>query len=259
MTETTQLDTADLERRVKAVYRHVAEFPDEQYHFAMGRSLAERLGYPTFLLDAIPPDSLASFAGVGYFFDLLGDLTGHRVLDLGSGSGTDSFAAAHLVGPGGLVTGVDMTPEQLAKAEQLRASADLLTVRFVEGYIEYPPVPNGTFDAVVSNGVINLSADKPTVFQAIAHALVPGGKLALSDIVTERPLTHAIVCSAELWAACIGGASQIDDYLAAIEAAGLRVQQVRDNPEYAFLSESALGATRTYGVKSISLLAVKPS
>jgi SAM-dependent methyltransferase len=259
MTQTQQLDTADLERRVKDVYRHVAEHPEEQYHFEMGRPLARRLGYPTELLDALPAESLASFAGVGYFLDLLGDLTGQRVLDLGSGSGTDSFAAAHLVGPTGSVTGVDMTPEQLAKAEQLRAASGVSTVRFVEGYIERPPVPAGGFDAVVSNGVINLSADKPAVFQAVARALAPGGRLALSDIVTERPLTEAIVCSAELWAACIGGAAQVDDYLAAIEAAGLRVQEVRANPAYAFLSDSAQGATQTYGVKSISLLAQKPS
>ncbi len=254
----TQLDTADLERRVKDVYRHVAEHPEEQYHFEMGRPLAERLGYPAELLDAIPPESLASFAGVGYFLDLLGDITGHRVLDLGSGSGTDSFAVAHLAGPTGSVAGIDMTPEQLAKAEQLRAAAELSTVRFVEGYIEQPPVPDGAFDAAVSNGVINLSSDKPAVFQAIERALVPGGRLALSDIVTERPLTEAIVCSAELWASCIGGAAQLDDYLAAIEAAGLRVETVRDNPAYAFLSDSAQGATETYGIKSISLLAVKP-
>lgn len=259
MTDTQQLDTVDLERRVKEVYRHVAEHPEEQYHFEMGRPLAERLGYPLELLDAIPSAALASFAGVGFFLDLLGDITGQRVLDLGSGSGTDSFAAAHLVGPAGSVTGVDMTPEQLTKAEQLGAAAGVSTARFVKGYIERPPVPNGAFDAVISNGVINLSADKPAVFQAVAQALVPGGQLALSDIVTERPLTEAIVCSAELWAACIGGASQMDDYLSAIEATGLRVQQVRDNPAYAFLSESAQGATRTYGVKSISLLAVKPA
>jgi arsenite methyltransferase len=258
MTQTQQLDTADLERRVKEVYRHVAQRPDEQYHFEMGRPLAERLGYPTELLDAIPPNSLASFAGVGYFLDLLGDLTGQRVLDLGSGSGTDSFAAAHLVGPTGSVTGVDMTPEQLAKADQLRADAGLDTVRFVEGYIERPPVPDGAFNAVVSNGVINLSADKSAVFRAVVQALVPGGRLALSDIVTERPLTQAIVCNAELWASCIGGAAQVDEYTSAIEAAGLRVEVVRDNTAYGFLSDSARGATVIYGIKSISLLAVKP-
>jgi len=259
MTETQSVDTADLERLVKDVYRLVAERPDQRYHFEMGRDLAERLGYPPELLDAIPAESLASFAGVGYFLDLLRDTTGHRILDLGSGSGTDSFAVAHLVGPTGEVTGVDMTPAQLAKAEQLRAADGISTVRFVEGYIESPPVPDGTFDTVISNGVINLSADKPAVFQAVARALVPGGRLALSDIVTERPLTQAIVCNAELWASCIGGAAQIDDYQSAIESAGLRVETVRDNTAYAFLSDSARGATETYSIKSISLLAVKPT
>lgn len=259
MTQTQIVDTADLERRVKDVYRLVAEQPDQQYHFEMGRALAARLGYPTELLDAIPAEALASFAGVGYFLDLLGEATGQRVLDLGSGSGTDSFAAAHLVGPTGSITGVDMTQAQLAKADQLRTANGISTVRFVEGYIEHPPVPDGTFDAVISNGVINLSADKAAVFQAVARALVPGGRLALSDIVTERPLTEAIVCNAELWASCIGGAAQIDDYQSAIEAAGLRVETVRDNTAYAFLSDSARGATQTYGIKSISLLAVKPT
>jgi ubiquinone/menaquinone biosynthesis C-methylase UbiE len=258
MTQTQQLDTAELERRVKDVYRHVAEHPEDQYHFEMGRPLAQRLGYPAGLLDALPGEALASFAGVGYFLDLLGDLSGARVLDLGSGSGTDSFAAAQLAGPRGSVVGVDMTPEQLAKARQVGAAAGLDTVRFVEGYIERPPVPDGAFDAVVSNGVINLSADKAAVFESVARALGPGGRLALADIVSERPLTEAIVCSAELWASCIGGAAQVDDYVAAIEAAGLRVEQVRDNAAYAFLSESAKGATQTYGIKSISLLAAKP-
>lgn len=259
MTETRLVDAAELERRVKAVYELVAEHPDQQYHFEMGRGLAERLGYPTDVLDAVPADALASFAGVGYFLDLLGETTGDRVLDLGSGSGTDSFAVAHLAGPSGAVTGVDMTPAQLAKAEQLREASGISTVRFVEGYIEHPPVPDSSFDAVISNGVINLSADKPAVFRAVARALVPGGRLALSDIVTERPLTEAIVCNAELWASCIGGAAQVDEYTSAIEAAGLRVQAVRDNGAYGFLSDSAKGATATYGIKSISLLAITPS
>ena len=259
MAQAQLVDTTDLERRVKDVYRLVAEQPEQQYHFEMGRGLAERLGYPAEVLDAIPAPALASFAGVGYFLDLLGDLSGQRVLDLGSGSGTDSFACAFLVGPAGQVTGVDMTPAQLAKAEQLRTAGGMSHVRFVEGYVERPPVPDGAFDAVVSNGVINLSADKQAVFRAVARALAPGGRLALSDIVSERPLTEAIVCNAELWASCIGGAAQVDDYRSMIEAAGLRVETVRDNPAYGFLSDSARGATETYGIRSLSLLAVKPA
>lgn len=255
---TTQVDTRELERRVKDVYRLVAQQPQAQYHFEMGRALAERLGYPTDLLDQVPTAAIDSFAGVGYFLDLAALQAGERVLDLGSGSGTDAFAAAVQVGPHGHVTGVDMTREQLAKAASLRDETQATNVEFVEAYIESPPVPDGSVDVVISNGVVNLSADKDATFAAIARALAPGGRLALADIVSERPLTEAITCNAELWASCIGGAAQVDEYVTAIERAGLQVRTVRDNPAYAFLSGSALGATQTYGIKSISLLAVKP-
>ena len=254
-----RVDVQDLERRVKGVYRDVAQRPQDMYHFEMGRALAERLGYPAELLDQVPAAAVESFAGVGYYLDLARPTPGERVLDLGSGSGMDSFALAHLVGADGQVTGVDMTEEQLAKADGLRAAMERTSasVSFVRGYIQDPPVPDGSVDLVVSNGVVNLAPDKAAVFAAAARALVPGGRLALADIVSEKPLTEAITCNAELWASCIGGATQVDAYLSAIEGAGLNVAEVRDNPEYRFLSDSAQGATRTYGIKSISLLAVK--
>jgi len=254
-TTASVVDVQDLERRVKDVYRQVALQPERTYHFEMGRSLAERLGYPSELLDQIPPSALDSFAGVGYYLDLAAPAPGDRVLDLGSGSGTDSFALAHLVGDDGRVTGVDMTDEQLAKAERLRAETGHRNVEFVRGYIQHPPLPDASVDLVVSNGVINLAPDKSAVFRAAARVLAPGGRLALADIVSERPLTEAITCNAELWASCIGGATQVDAYLAVIEDAGLTVQDVRDNTAYEFLSDSAQGATRTYGIKSISLVA----
>jgi ubiquinone/menaquinone biosynthesis C-methylase UbiE len=256
---TPAVDVEDLERRVKDVYREVALAPERTYHFEMGRPLAERLGYPPDLLDQIPAAALKSFAGVGYYLDLAAPQPGDRVLDLGSGSGTDSFALAYLVGANGHVTGVDMTAEQLAKAERLRAQTSCQNVEFVRGYIQDPPLPDRSVDLVVSNGVINLAPDKPAVFRAAARALAPGGRLALADIVSEHPLTEAITCNAELWASCIGGATQIDAYLAAIEDAGLEVMKLHDNTAYEFLSKSAQGATRTYGIKSISLLAVAPS
>jgi arsenite methyltransferase len=256
---TTQVDVQDLERRVKGVYREVAQRPQDMYHFEMGRALAERLGYPSELLDRVPAAAVESFAGVGYYLDLAQPAPAERVLDLGSGSGTDSFALAHLVGPHGQVTGIDMTDEQLAKADGLRAAMDATAARvsFVRGYIQDPPVPDGSVELVVSNGVVNLAPDKAAVFTAAARALVPGGRLALADIVSEKPLTEAITCNAELWASCIGGATQVDAYLGAIADAGLRVTEVRDNTAYRFVSDSAQGATRTYGIKSISLLAVK--
>jgi ubiquinone/menaquinone biosynthesis C-methylase UbiE len=256
---TGPVDALDLERRVKDVYRQVAERPQDTYHFEMGRALAERLGYPSELLDQVPDEAVASFAGVGYYLDLAAPAAGERVLDLGSGSGTDAFALAVLVGPNGYVTGVDMTDEQLAKAERLRAASNLRHATFVRGYIYEPPVPDASVDLVVSNGVVNLAPDKSAVFHAAARALRPGGRLALADIVSERQLSEAIVCNAELWASCIGGATQVDDYLNTIAAAGLDVESVRDNPQYQFLSSSAQGASSTYGIKSISLVARKPA
>jgi len=259
MTSSLQkLDVAELQRRVQDVYRQVAEQPHQSYHFEMGRKLALRLGYPTELLDQVPTDAVESFAGVGYFLDLAAPRTSERVLDLGSGSGTDSFATATLVGPAGTVTGVDMTPAQLAKADRLRTRAHLHHVQFVDGQIERLPLPDGSYDLVISNGVINLSADKAAVFAEAARVLAPGGRLAIADIVSTRPLAASITCNAELWAACIGGAAQIDNYLSTIETAGLRIETRRENSAYAFLSGSARGATETYGIKSISLLAVKP-
>ena len=258
MTSTSGVDVQDLERRVKDVYRHVALQPQDTYHFEMGRVLAERLGYPSDLLDRIPAAAIDSFAGVGYYLDLAEPTSGEHVLDLGSGSGTDSFALGVLVGERGVVTGVDMTDEQLAKANRLREDHNVGNVTFARGYIQDPPVPEASVDLVVSNGVINLAPDKAAVFDAAARSLRPGGRLALADIVSQRPLTETITCNAELWASCIGGAIQIDEYVAGIEAAGLHVQQVRDNEQYRFLSESAQGATQTFGIKSISLVAFKP-
>jgi len=256
--QSDRVDVADLQQRVRAVYRQVAQQPHLGYHFEMGRALAARLGYPSELLDLIPAEALESFAGVGYFLDLAAPQPGEQVLDLGSGSGTDSFAAAALVGPTGQVTGIDMTDAQLVKAERLRAAAKLDRVRFLDGQIEQLPVPDTSHDLVISNGVINLSADKAAVFAEAFRVLSPGGRLAIADIVSERALAESITCNAELWAACIGGAAQIDDYLATIEKAGLRIDTMRENITYAFLSGSARGATETYGIKSISLLAVKP-
>jgi ubiquinone/menaquinone biosynthesis C-methylase UbiE len=256
---TTQraLDTHELEQRVKEMYREVAEEPDKEFHFETGRQLAERLGYPAAELDAIPAPSIDSFAGVGYYFDLAALQKGERVVDLGSGSGTDSFIAALKVGSGGTVIGVDMTDEQLDKAEALRKHAGFANTAYRKGYIQSTGLGEGGFDAVISNGVINLAPDKTAVFREAARLLRRGGRLALADIVTEVQLPEGITCDATLWAACIGGAMQVAGYTAAIESAGLRVRQLRDNPQYQFISRNAQGAARKYGVKSVSLVATK--
>jgi arsenite methyltransferase len=251
------VDTEQLEAKVRQMYRLVAEQPHAAYHFEMGRPLATRLGYPDEMLDRIPVGAVESFAGVGYFFDLASLGAGDRVIDLGSGSGTDAFVAARLVGPSGRVVGVDFTIEQLTKSRRLAARAGFDQVEFREGRIESLPADDSSFDCVISNGVINLSPDKPRVFAEAARVLRPGGRLAIADIVTEQQLTEAIVCNADLWASCIGGAAQQDAYRHEIDAAGLRVKEVRHN-RYEFLSRQARNASAKYGVKSISLLAVKP-
>ncbi len=251
------VDTAALRDRVREMYREVAEQPGGDFHFELGRPVAERLGYPAEWLDAIPSESLASYAGVGHMLDLAQLRPGEHVLDLGSGSGTDAFIAAWLVGAGGRVTGVDMTDAQLAKARRLRDSRGLDHVAFCEGLIEDPPVPDGSIDVVISNGVFNLAPDKERVFRSVARVLRPGGRMAISDIMSERELIERTRRNVSLWAACIAGAVPRSDYLEAIEAAGLRVEVVRENPSYRFLSPRAQEAAAKYGVTSISLLALR--
>jgi SAM-dependent methyltransferase len=223
----------------------------------MGRAMAERLGYEPADLDRIPAEAIDSFAGVGYYFHLADLKEGETVVDLGSGSGMDSFIATLKVGARGKVFGIDMTDEQRAKAEQLRVRDGFMTVKYLKGYIEEVPLPDSTADAVISNGVINLATDKTKVFREAARLLKPGGRLAISDIVTEVQLPETIVCNSTLWAACIGGAAQQDNYRQMIEAAGLRLVKVQDNPQYQFISDNAKGASKKFGVKSVSLLARK--
>ena len=254
---TVRVDTKELESKVKEMYRQVAENPHGEFHFEMGRTMAERLGYSPADLDRIPREAIESFAGVGYFFHLADLENGEAVVDLGSGSGMDSFLAARKVGHTGRVVGIDMTDQQLAKAERLRITGGFENLAFRMGYIEATPCDRESFDCVISNGVINLAVDKGKVFREAARLLKRGGRLAIADIVTEAQLPEGVVCNATLWAACIGGAGQEDAYRADIEAAGFRVEKLQANPEYQFISDNAKGAARKWGVKSVSVLATK--
>ena len=194
---------------------------EAELHFEVGRAVAEHVGYPPALLDAIPAEALASFAGVGHHLDLAALAPGEGVLDLGSGSGTDVFCAAAQVGRAGRVVGVDFTHEQVDKATRLRDRDGFAQAGFVEARIDALPFEDGTFDAVISNGVINLSVAKNQVFAEAARVLRPGGRLALADIVSGKPLKERTRRNIELWAACIAGAIPRASYIEAIEAAGL--------------------------------------
>ena len=259
MTTTRSLDTEDLEVQVKEVYRAVAEHPERQFHFETGRTLAERVGYPVHDLDGIPAEAIDSFAGVGYSFDLAEPRLGETVVDLGSGSGMDSFLAARAVGDDGRVIGIDMTDAQLRKAERLARDAGFSNVEFREAHIDKLPLDDASADLIISNGVINLAPDKAAVFAEAARVLRPGGRLAISDIVTATQLPEGVTCNASLWAACIGGAMQRDDYTASIERSGFTIESVRENDQYRFLSDQAVNATETYGVKSVSIRARRTS
>jgi arsenite methyltransferase len=252
------VDRVRLEAAIKDMYRHVARGEHAALHFEVGRRVAEDLGYPGELLDAIPAEALASFAGVGHHLDLAGLRSGEAVLDLGSGSGTDAFCAAVLVGKSGRVVGVDITGEQLDKAARLRQRAGFSQVEFVEAHIEELPFDDASFDAVISNGVINLSPLKHRVFAEAARVLRPGGRLAIADIVSGRALKERTRRNVELWAACIAGATPRDSYLAALEAHGLELTELRKN-DYRFISERALDACSSYEVESISLRAATPN
>jgi len=252
------VDVNELETKVKDMYRHVAEEPEGKYHFELGRVLAERLGYPADVLDRIPDQGIESFAGVGYFFDLADLRAGEAVVDLGSGSGMDAFFAAERVGASGSVVGIDYTSQQLEKARRLAQESGRSQVDFREGRIEELPLDEASCDCVISNGVINLAPEKAVVFAEAARVLRPGGRLAIADIVSEVQMKESIVCDADLWASCIGGAAQQDAYREAIEGSGLEIEEFRENP-YEFISERARDASAKYGVKSVSLLARKPA
>ena len=193
------VDVDELRTMVKEMYKAVAQEPDGTFHFEMGRELALRLGYPADDLDRIPPEAIESFAGVGYHLGLAALQRGEQVLDLGSGSGTDAFVAAVAVAASGAVTGVDMTDAQLEKACRLAERDGFLGVRFEKGYIENTPIETSSVDVVISNGVINLCADKQAVFHEIHRVLKPGGWLQFADIANGRPVPPEALRDIDLW------------------------------------------------------------
>jgi arsenite methyltransferase len=199
MAQETLVDADTLRAEVREKYRAVATDPSAIYHFHTGRSLAARLGYDPDVVDGLPDAAVESFAGVGSPFALRRLEPGERVVDVGSGAGFDSFVAAGQVGPEGCVVGVDMTPEMLAKSRSTAEALRLTAVEFREGLAEALPVPDGWADAVISNGVINLCADKQAVFAELYRVLRPGGVLQFADIANGRPVPLEALADIDLW------------------------------------------------------------
>jgi arsenite methyltransferase len=193
-----EIDVELLKSEIKKTYASVSDEPEKDFIFPTGRAWAEDLGYPEELA-YVPDASAESFAGVANPW-VMGRLSpGERVLDLGSGAGTDSLIAAQMVGDQGHVTGVDMTPEMLAKARASAAEMGAQNVEFVEAEAEHLPFPDASFDVVISNGVIDLVPDKDAVFSELHRVLIPGGRMQVADVTIQNPVSAEGRRNIDLW------------------------------------------------------------
>jgi SAM-dependent methyltransferase len=193
-----EVDVDLLKSEIRKTYACVSEEPGLDFVFPTGRAWAEDLGYPPELAN-VPETAVESFAGVANPWQLGRLAAGERVLDLGSGAGTDSLVAAQMVGPDGHVTGIDMTPEMLAKARAAAAEMGAANVEFVAGEAERLPFGGESFDVVVSNGVIDLIPDKDAVFGELYRVLAPGGRLQIADVTIQNPVSEEGRRNIDLW------------------------------------------------------------
>jgi SAM-dependent methyltransferase len=192
------IDVELLKSEIKKTYSCVSDEPGRDFVFPTGRAWAEDLGYPDELAN-VPELAVESFAGVANPWQLGRLEPGERVLDLGSGAGTDSLVAVQMVGAGGSVTGIDMTPQMLAKARAAAAEMGASNVEFVEAEAERLPFADASFDVVISNGVIDLIPDKDAVFAELYRVLTPGGRLQIADVTIQNPVSAEGRRNIDLW------------------------------------------------------------
>jgi arsenite methyltransferase len=246
-------------KAVREMYSDVAEHPGKIFHFPTGRLACLFVGYPAEQLDLLPPTAVESFAGVGYPFgaDVIGP--GDTVLDIGSGSGTDTLLASTLA-TCGRVYGLDMTPAMLGKLRRNVAAMGSTRVQPLEGNAEEIPLPDASVDVVTSNGVLNLVPDKRRAFAEIARVLKPGGRLQVSDIALRTPVSEKSRADPQLWAECVVGAVVEDDYLTLLREAGLAVEVIgRQDYFSGSVSADTRRAARTLGAHAITLRGMRPS
>lgn len=190
---------ATLKDEILRMYQEVADHPDGEFHFYHGRQAAELFGYPVEWLDRAPAGAVASFAGVGNPHARSSLQPGETVVDLGSGAGLDAIIASWQVGPEGRVIGVDLNPSMCLKMQALNAATGA-SVECREGRMEAIPLPDGSADVILSNGVINLSFRKRKVIEEMFRVLKPGGRISITDIVSAKQLSQSIVNDPKLWA-----------------------------------------------------------
>jgi SAM-dependent methyltransferase len=193
------VDVAVLREEVRHHYAQVAVAPNHEYHFHTGRRAALQVGYDADVLDDVPDQALEAFAGIAHPFHFGLPAEGEKVVDIGSGSGTDAMIAARAVGDEGHVIGVDMTSEMLELARSTASDAGISNVEFREGLAEHLPVEDGWADLVISNGVLNLVPDKVGAYQEVMRVLRPGGRIQIGDICVDKPVPESAKRDIDLW------------------------------------------------------------
>lgn len=211
--------------------------------------------YGTAEVASIPEDAVRASLGCGNPTALAELMPGEVVLDLGSGGGIDVMLSAKRVGPGGKVYGLDMTDEMLALARENQRKANVQNVEFLKGEIENIPLPDNSVDVIISNCVINLSADKGRVFREAFRVLKPGGRLAVSDVVVRGDVPPEIRKHMELWVGCIAGALDEANYQYQLEAAGF--EQIGLEPTRVYRAEDAREFLANAGLNNLDELAAQ--